>query len=98
MTWKDKVYVLVTIFLFIGGFAVTSALETSGVDPLAFWRLTWYCTVCCLGISALIVRISLFHSYVRLYLPALRPLSQVTVFSVALCYVLGPVLSSLGMG
>jgi hypothetical protein len=55
MNWKGKLYVVVTISALLVGIFGISALETSGGDLLGFGRLTWYSTVSCLWITALVV-------------------------------------------
>jgi len=57
MTWRETGYVAFIILSIFGSAIVPSYLETSGLDPLYFTKLAWYCVVVCMLVMSAFVRL-----------------------------------------
>ena len=54
-TWKDPPITTFTAIEIVAALGISSALETIGIDPLAFYRMAWYSPVSYAWIGILLV-------------------------------------------
>ena len=54
-TWKDPAIATFTVIEIVAALGISSALETSGIDPLAFYRIAQYSSISCSWIGILLV-------------------------------------------